>query len=119
MKRFIQGILIALAVCAGCSKSGVVSRSEFTAEFAEALHKASPELKVEIAKEMELKVTSAKGGDNTVFLDNAYDTYKTDPKSKEAIIAKFAASMAESVATSAESKELDRTRIVPVIKDRP
>jgi len=92
---------------------------EFTSEFATALRKSSPELLVEIVRDLELKVTTAGGQESTSFLDNAYDTYKLDPKSKNEVIKQFVAAGLETIDSLQKSEELDRTRIVPVIKDRP
>lgn len=118
MKQLIQSALLALLLCAGCSKSAIISKSKFTAEFAEALHKSSPELKVQVVEEMQLKVTSADNHDFTLYLDNAYDQYKQDPKSKYAIFANYVGSFSETVASAPKSEGLDRTLIIPVIKDR-
>ncbi|MBN9692912.1 MAG: DUF1444 family protein [Verrucomicrobia bacterium] len=117
MKRFFQLVLAAVGLCFGCSQSGVVTPREFTREFAEALRKASPELKVAVVRDLELKITSADGRDSTSFLDNAYDTYKQDPKAKADVIQRFVAAGLETIGIVRDG--VDRTRIVPVIKDRP
>lgn len=119
MKRFIQTVLAALGICSGCSKSDVLSPAAFTSEFAIALQKSSPGLKVEIVRDLQLKVTMSDGGQSTSFLDNAYDTYKLDPKSKDEVIKLFVAAGLETYASLKTPEELDRTRIIPVIKDRP
>lgn len=68
---------------------------------------------------MELKVTTADGLESTSFLDNAYDTYRLDPKSKQEVIKKFVAAGLETIAALGKSEPVDRKLIVPVIKDRP
>ena len=90
---------------------------EFTRAFSEALSKAEPGLKVVIVRDLELKVTAADGRDSTSFLDNAYDTYKQDPKAKDDVIKRFVTAGLETIGTIRDG--VDRTRIVPVIKDRP
>jgi uncharacterized protein YtpQ (UPF0354 family) len=119
MKRFIQTVLAALGICSGCSKSDVLSPTSFTSEYATALRKSSPGLKVEIVRDLQLKVTATDGRETTSFLDNAYDTCKLEPKSKDEVIKRFVAAGLETIASLETSEELDRTRIVPVIKDRP
>ncbi len=119
MKRFIQAALVALGICSGCSKSDILTPAQFTKEYADAFRKSLPGLKVEVVKDMELKVTTADGLESTSFLDNAYDTYKQDPKSKQEIINKFVAAGLETIASMGKSEELDRKLIVPIIKDRP
>ena len=81
--------------------------------------KSLPGLKVEVIKDMELKMTAPNGTESTAFLDNAYDTYKQDPKSKDEIIRRFVAAGLETVASMGKSEDLDRKLIVPIIKDRP
>lgn len=117
MKRLIQLLLTSLGLCSGCSQSEFVTPREFTREFAEALRKASPGLKVSVVRDLELKITSADGRDSTSYLDNAYDTYKQDPNAQADVIQRFIAAALENIGTVRDG--VDRTRIVPVIKDRP
>ncbi len=117
MKRVMAILLAMVAVCYASSPSGVMSPSEFTRDFTDALRKEKPELKVVIVRDLELKVTFADGHGSTSFLDNAYDIYKQDPKTKVNVIQRFIASTLET--TDGVPKIVDRARIVPVIKDRP
>jgi uncharacterized protein YtpQ (UPF0354 family) len=117
MKRFIQLLLASLWLFSGCSQSAVVSPREFTGEFAKALRQANPELKVAVVKDLELSLTTADGRESTSFLDNAYDTYKQDPEAKADVIKRFVAASLEGIVLVRD--EIDRTRIVPIIKDRP
>lgn len=117
MKRFVHLVLASLGLFSGCSRSPVVTPREFTRGFAEALRSTEPGLKVTIVKDLELKVTSVDGRDSTAFLDNAYDVYRQDPKAKAEVIQRFVTSWLETV--GAVQKGVDRSRIVPVIKDRP
>ena len=91
--------------------------SEFTRAFADALKTAEPRLKVILVRDLELKITSADGRNSTSFLNNAYDTYKQDPKAKNEVIKRFVMSGLEAIGSTRDS--IDRTRILPVIKDRP
>ncbi len=86
-------------------------------EFAEAMRKSSPGLRVDVIGDLELKVTNAEGRDSTPFLYNAYDAYLQEPAAKADLIHRFAAAALET-ATAGHSG-VDRSRIVPVIKDRP
>lgn len=119
MKRLMQAGLAALGLCSGCSKSDLLTPTKFTNEFAQELREASPGLTVEVVKDMELKVTTADGRESTSFLDNAYDTYKQDPKSKQEVIKRFVAAGLDTIASLGKSEPVDRKLIVPVIKDRP
>lgn len=117
-KRFTQILIAALGLCFGCSRSDVLSPSKFTGEFTDALRQASPGLKVEVIQDLELKVTTSDGNTTTSFLNNAYDLYKHDPKAKDEVIQKYVAATLETLTSLNASADLDRTRIVPVIKDK-
>ena len=113
----IARLLATLGLCSGCSSSDVITRSEFTREFAESLAEARAGLKVNIVRDLELKVTSADGREWTSFLDNAYDAYKQNPKAKTDVIKTYVAASVETLGGKRDG--VDSTRIVPVIKDRP
>jgi uncharacterized protein YtpQ (UPF0354 family) len=117
MKRFLQVVLSAIGFCSGCSKPAVLTPAEFTKEYAAAMRKASPGLTVEVVNELRLKVTSAGGRESTSFLNNAYDAYKQDPEAKAPVMQRFVEANVET--PGAAAGVIDRTRIVPVIKDRP
>ncbi|RYD49348.1 MAG: DUF1444 family protein, partial [Verrucomicrobiaceae bacterium] len=117
MKRFIQSLLAAVGLCVSCSQPDVLTPHQFTQEFAEALKKADPELKVLVVEDLELKIVAANGRDFTAFLNNAYDTYKQDPKAKDETIQRFVVSNLETIGVVRDG--VDRKQIVPVIKDRP
>jgi uncharacterized protein YtpQ (UPF0354 family) len=70
-----------------------------------------------IVRDLELKVTSPGGRDSTSFLHNAYDAYKQDPQATVDVIRRFVAAGLETIGRVRDG--VDRTRIVPVIKDRP
>ncbi len=117
MKRRFYTLLAAIVLISGCSRADILSPREFTGEFAEALKKSSPGLTVAIVNDLELKVTSTEGRDYTSFLDNAYEVYKQDPKDKGEVMQRFIAAGLETIGSIHE--RVDRTRIVPIIKDRP
>jgi uncharacterized protein YtpQ (UPF0354 family) len=117
MKRIVQLLLAAVGLCSGCSRSDIMTPNEFTHAFADALRKAGPGLKVAVVRDLELKVTSANGRDSTSFLDNAYAMYKQDPNARDDVIQRFVMAGLDTIVTIRDG--VDRTRIVPVIKDRP
>lgn len=116
IKRIVQVLLAALGLSSGCSHSDIIMPNQFTLEFADALRKANPGLKLAIVRDLEVRVTSADGHGSTSFLNNAYDLYKQDPKSKADVIQRFVVAGLESFDPNRGG--MDRTRIVPVIKDR-
>lgn len=119
MKKFFQALLAVLGLCSSCSKTEIAGPAQFTSEFVGALRQASPESKIEIVRDLQINIKSVAHGEQTAFLDNAYDQYKNNPATKSNIIQRFVASIVETLASSSESETVDRNRIVPVIKDKP
>jgi uncharacterized protein YtpQ (UPF0354 family) len=90
----------------------------FTADLAARLATAAPDLQVTVVKDLELRVSPRGGGADdvlTIYLDNAYDELRGDPTRLGAIVDRFAKSTAETLA--AKDAKVDRSRIVPVVKD--
>jgi uncharacterized protein YtpQ (UPF0354 family) len=119
VRKFAHAFIIVLGLCFGCSRSNVISQAQFTREFAEALRQSSPGLKVEIVNGTELDITKTDGSHVSTFLSNAYDLYKQSPKSKDEIIRRYVAADLESLINVNISNTVDRTRIVPIVKDKP
>src|SRR4051794_23120812 len=117
MKSLIRAALALIGLCSGCSDSAVLTPAQFTHEFAAALVAASPGIKVDVVRDLQLKVTTSDGRESNAFLDNAYDTYKQDPTHRADTMQKFVAATLE--ASADVRGQVDRTRIVPVVKDRP
>ncbi|HYC70925.1 MAG TPA: DUF1444 family protein [Opitutaceae bacterium] len=118
MKSLLLRLLLAVLVAgvAGCGRSETVSKGEFTREYVAAVRAAAPGLKLEVVRLLEVKATAPDGHESTAYLDNAYDEYRQAPASKAAIFARHAQTLA-AAATPLPDK-VDRTRIVPVVKDR-
>src|SRR6267142_2532698 len=88
MNRLLRIALALVGLGSGCSKESPLTQGEFTKEYAKAL-RGSAELKVDIVRDLELKVTTRDGRESTSFLDNAYRTYRQDPSAKKAVIQRF------------------------------
>jgi uncharacterized protein YtpQ (UPF0354 family) len=100
----------------GCNQSQTLSPQKFTETFAAEMRKAVPTLNVTIVAPLELRVKDATGHETTSFLDNAYRSYRMTPADGDAIIAQYVVSFKES--RGAIDTPIDKTRIVPVIKDK-
>lgn len=111
----LTGLLIWLAVMCGMSHAETLSPPDFTREFARAVTTAMPSSVVSVKGDLQLSIKDASGLERTVFLNNAYKDYSLDPNRFADIVRIFVASMRQS--DTAQGK-LDRSRIVPVIKDR-
>ncbi|HEY1174120.1 MAG TPA: DUF1444 family protein [Verrucomicrobiae bacterium] len=94
----------------------LLTPEEFTDKYVETLREAASELKVEILKDLELKITMPNGKDSTALLYNAYEIYQRAPKELEEIISRYIVSSMDTF--GGMDNEVDRQRIVPIIKDR-
>jgi uncharacterized protein YtpQ (UPF0354 family) len=92
-----------------------LTAGDFTKEFANRLRAARPDWKVDIKAERELRITNAKGKESTAFLDNTYTDYVRHPESLPDLVQRSAVALAE---YQAEDAPFDRSRIVPIVKDR-
>lgn len=95
-----------------------MSKQAYTELFAARLQQAAPELKLEIEGELKIKITGASGGAGTAFLDNSYDLYAANPNALEQILADYVTSGLAAFTNATDSKPLDQSLVVPVIKDR-
>jgi uncharacterized protein YtpQ (UPF0354 family) len=115
MRTFLYAFLVVTGLLAA-ARADTPSPSAFTAQFARALQVAMPSAKVSIVRDLQLDVRRADGTSATVSLVNNYKDYTADPKWFDAVIKAYAGALAKPAVKQAA--KLDRTRIVPVIKDR-
>jgi uncharacterized protein YtpQ (UPF0354 family) len=113
--RHVLGLLLCLVAFCGAVRAQTLNPQAFTQEFARALTTALPSATVTVKGDLALSVKEASGLDRTIFLTNPYREYSLDPKRFGDIVKGFVAAMARSGTGQAK---LDRSRIVPVIKDR-
>jgi uncharacterized protein YtpQ (UPF0354 family) len=116
MRRLITTLTILLWLIIGCEGKDLLTPGQFTTEFAEALRKAAPGFQVKIVQDLELKITKKGSDEHTTFLDNAYDSYKQEPREKQDVLARYIASGIETY--TAKTEIVDKRRIVPIIKDK-
>ena len=113
--RHVLGLLFCLVAFCGAVRAQTLNSQAFTQEFARALTTALPSATVTVKGDLALSVKEASGLDRTIFLTNPYREYSLDPRRFDDIVKGFVAAMARSGTGQAK---LDRSRIVPVIKDR-
>jgi uncharacterized protein YtpQ (UPF0354 family) len=113
MKRLL--ILVCFLLMCATSRAETLSSAAFTQEFARVLATAMPSATVSVESELQLSVKDASGLDRTLFLANAYQDYSRDPARFGELVKASVAAMGPSAKTGAK---LDRSRIIPVIKDR-
>ena len=103
-------VAICVAICAE-----MLTPPAFTEEFARALARTRPSANVSVAGDVKLTIKETDGLVRNIQLNNAYNEYKLDPQRFDDLVATFSAIFSQSASKEAG---LDRTRIIPVIKDR-
>ena len=104
-------VAICVAICAE-----MLTPKAFTEEFARALTRARPSANVSVVGDLRLTIKEPDGLVRSIQLGNAYSEYKLDPKRFDDLVEKLATIFWQPADKAAAG--LDRTRIVPVIKDR-
>ena len=113
--RPLLGVLIYVLTLCLAIGAEMLTPQAFTEEFARALTRALPSSSVSVAGDLKLTMKEANGVNRTVQLNNAYNEYKLDPQRFGDIVETFSAMFSQPASKEAG---LDRTRVVPVIKDR-
>ena len=113
--RALLALLISVVALCGMALADVLAPWLFTEEFARALKTALPSAVVTVTGDLQFKITDARGGDTTMFLTNPYRDYQLDPKRFSNLVQCLRPLLSQSRSAPAQ---FDRSRIVPVIKDR-
>ena len=95
----------------------VLSKQAFTEKVAQELAAKFPDAKFSVAGELTITRIEADGKNTEVSLENLYRDYNTAPSKLAALLRDFAAAIGEKCSAGCGGK-VDRTRIVPLIKDR-
>ena len=104
-------VAICVAICAE-----MLTPTAFTEEFAWALARARPSASVSVAGDLRLTIKEPDGLVRSIQLGNSYSEYKLDPRRFDDLVENWAAIFRQP--TNKAAGGLERTRIVPVIKDR-
>ena len=112
MKRLLSALAITIFLLSCNSISSVLSKKSFTEQFVEVLKNAHPDAKFTITDALVIK---SEFDDNELvhYLDNAYNEYRDQLDSLDAIIGMYVTSSSEYY-NGMDDLQLDR--IVPVIK---
>ncbi|HEX2853027.1 MAG TPA: DUF1444 family protein [Opitutaceae bacterium] len=108
--------VLAFALVFASRAIAVTSPADFTRAYAKAFREAAPHLKIVIVKDLELKLADGAENEHLIYLDNAYQSYQESPATGRDVIRRYVASTIESL--TPDANELQRDRIVPIIKDR-
>lgn len=110
-------VCVLVLLLAACGERPMSKRA-FTEKFAHQLQQAAPGLHLEIKGDLEIKITGPGHEDGTAFLDNSYNLYVADPSSLDKILADYVTGGLAALTKETSKRTLDRSLIVPVIKDR-
>jgi uncharacterized protein YtpQ (UPF0354 family) len=99
------------------ARTEVLSKPAFTQKVAQELATRFPDAKFSVAGELTITRIEADGSNTEVSLDNLYRDYNSAPGELVALLRDFAAAIGEKCSADCGGK-VDRTRIVPLIKDR-
>ena len=113
--RSLLGVLFSVAAIGVAICAEMLTPPAFTQEFARALARTRPSSNVSVAGDLKLTIKETDGLVRNIQLNNAYNEYKLDPQRFDDLVATFSAIFSQS---GSKEAGLDRSRIIPVIKDR-
>jgi uncharacterized protein YtpQ (UPF0354 family) len=109
-------VIVALAL-GGCSERSSDSKTELTREFIAAAKRSAPTVQIEEKGDPELRVTTSGNVSSTVFLNNCYQEWRQSPPEQRAsVIQQYLEALM--VPPTSKTSGIDRTRIVPIVKDK-
>lgn len=114
MKRYWASLMCALGLV-GLAHGETMNPQQFTQAFVKALAAAQPDAAATIKRDLEVAIRYPGDGTHNAFLDNAYLQYQREPKELRSVLDTVVAALGEARAKAAP---IDRTRIVPIVKDR-
>jgi len=107
-------LLLALLFSLSCGEQPPTP-AQFTQEFVEEVRKTRPSLVATVEADLQVRIETPDGAHSTTFLENAYQLALQDPEARGAVIRGYVQAILEPKSTV---EPVDRTRIVPVVKDR-
>ena len=117
MRWLFALIMSGFLVCAAQAETLVPQT--FTETFVQRLKTAWPDTKVTIKGNLLVQVEGSNGRTLDISLANLYAMHRSDPDRLDELIRDYVAKISRPGESSKAAAALDRTRIVPVIKDRP
>lgn len=116
--RWLFAVVIgSFLLCA--AQAETLAPQAFTDTFAKRLKAASPESTVTVKGDLAIVARSPNGRSLEISLSNLYAAYRSDPNQLEELIRTYVVGITQPQEASTKSVALDRTRIIPMIKDRP
>jgi uncharacterized protein YtpQ (UPF0354 family) len=111
--------IVALVLAAGVARADTLTPRAFTERVARAALAAMPSAKVAVNGDLQFVVRFGNGASASADLARAYKSYEREPQHLDDIVQAQVTALLEAGGDAAGLPKLDRTRIVPIIKDRP
>jgi uncharacterized protein YtpQ (UPF0354 family) len=115
----LPAIVAAIVLAAGAAYADTLSPRAFTERVARAVLGAMPSAKVALSGDLQFVVRYPNGASATSDLAKAYKSYEREPEHLDDLVQAQVAALLETAGDADGLPKLDRTRIVPIIKDRP
>jgi uncharacterized protein YtpQ (UPF0354 family) len=116
--RLLPAIVAALMLAAGVARADTLAPRAFTERVARAVLEAMPSANVAVNGDLQFVVRFPNGTSATSDLAKAYVSYQREPQHLDDIVQAQVSALMEAGGDANGLPKLDRTRIVPVIKDR-
>lgn len=118
MMRWLLAVIVGVFLsCA--AQAETLAPKAFTEAFVKRLQAAWPGTAVTVKSDLTIQTKDPDGRTLEISLANFYQGYRADPNRLEELTQKYLAGLPPRGGASAKTATLDRTRIVPVIRDRP
>jgi uncharacterized protein YtpQ (UPF0354 family) len=114
----LWAIVAAIVLAAGAAHADTLPPRAFTERVARAVLGAIPSAKVALSGDLQFVVRYPNGASATSDLGKAYQTYQHDPEHLDDLVQAQVSALVEATGDDNGLPKLDRTRIVPIIKDR-
>ena len=116
--KLLPVLFAALVLAAPAARADTLTPRAFTERVARAALAAMPSAKVAINGELQFVVRYGNGASATSDLGKAYKTYEREPDHLDDIVQAQVTALMEAGGDANGLPKLDRSRIVPIIKDR-
>jgi len=116
--KWLPAIVAALVLAAGVARADTLRPRAFTERVACATMAAMPSAKVAVNGDLQFVVRYANGASAASDLTKAFKSYEREPQHLDDIVQAQVSALLEAGGDASGLPKLDRTRIVPVIKER-
>jgi len=116
--KWLPAIIGAILFAAGVARAESLNPRAFTERVTRAVTAALPSASVVVSDDLQFVVRYASGASATANLAKAYQSYEREPQHLDDIVKAQVSALLEAGADAQGLPKLDRSRIVPLIKDR-